>query len=133
MKDNDKMGKHAPGPWIDKGTCSTGHEIKAKVARIGDEFITIFHTPKTQDLSLQINEKGEIWALLAYERWIQFPSDNWIEMQKANARLIAAAPDLLEACKGVLIGFEALETLDTKNIHLDRMRAAIAKAEEPMQ
>ncbi len=41
----------------------------------------------------------------------------------ANARLIAAAPDLLEALKGVL------RVADRKTDEFDAARAAIAKAE----
>ncbi len=96
------MSKHTPGPWKHTGPQSTGHEIKGKVATIGEDFITFFQTPRIGDLVFQSNEKGEIWASLAYERWVQFPSDNWKEMQEANARLITAAPDLLDACKAAL-------------------------------
>ncbi len=32
---------------------------------------------------------------IADERWVQFSTGSWDEMQQANARLIAAAPDLL--------------------------------------
>lgn len=116
------MSKYTSGPWIDKGSGTTGHEIKAKIAKIGKEFMAIFHTPEVRDLSLQINEKGEIWALLAYERWVQFPSDDWKEMQKANVQLITAAPDLLEALKrsrGQWI----------HSVNADICLAAIAKAE----
>jgi hypothetical protein len=42
---------------------------------------------------------------------------------KANARLIAAAPELLEALKGVL------RVADRKTDEFDAARAAIAKAE----
>lgn len=121
------MSEHTPGPWIDKGSGTTGHEIKAKIARMGDEFITLFHTPETRDLSLQINEKGEIWALLAYERWVQFPSDNWIEMQKANVQLITAAPELLAACKAAL---EKCPFPVGAALVKGQLQEAISKAEE---
>lgn len=45
------------------------------------------------------------------------------ERHIANARLIAAAPDLLEALKGVVA------VADRKTDEFDRARAAIAKAE----
>jgi len=46
---------------------------------------------------------------------------------KANARLIAAAPDLLEALKSMCEGFSALKDSDFPA--LAKARAAIAKAE----
>ena len=50
--------------------------------------------------------------------------DGWIsEEEEANARLIAAAPDLLAALKGVV------RLSDRKHEAWDRARAAIAKAE----
>lgn len=44
------------------------------------------------------------------------------EENRENARLIAAAPDLLEALKGVVA------VADRKTVEFDRARAAIAKA-----
>jgi len=44
------------------------------------------------------------------------------ENVKANARLVAAAPDLLEALKGVV------RVADRKTVEFDAARAAIAKA-----
>lgn len=35
------------------------------------------------------------------------PGDS-LETEKANARLIAAAPDLLEACKAALVAFDSM-------------------------
>lgn len=49
----------------------------------------------------------------------------------ANARLIAAAPDLLEACRYALVRLEVIER--DKGVHshetIPELRAAIAKAE----
>lgn len=47
---------------------------------------------------------------------------SWIEEHKANARLIAAAPDLLEALIGVV------RVADRATVEFDAARAAIAKA-----
>lgn len=44
------------------------------------------------------------------------------EEDKANARLIAAAPDMAEALKGVL------RVADRKTVEFDVVRAALAKA-----
>lgn len=53
--------------------------------------------------------------------------------QDANARLIAAAPDLLEACKAIAVGpSEDLnhdEATQMVRANLAKVRAAIAKAE----
>jgi hypothetical protein len=46
-----------------------------------------------------------------------------------NARLIAAAPDLLEACKALEILFAPLARDSTTASWIDKARAAIAKAE----
>ena len=47
--------------------------------------------------------------------------------REANARLIAAAPDLLEAC---IYLAEGLEACGLTGVYLDQARAAIAKATE---
>ena len=50
------------------------------------------------------------------------------EEQKANAQLIASAPDLLEACKSVL---SALKEGRTNSDHIDSLQQAINKVEKP--
>jgi hypothetical protein len=49
----------------------------------------------------------------------------------ANARLIAAAPQMLEACERAAIFFANVEGIDetVRLAHLDRLNAAIAAAE----
>jgi len=52
------------------------------------------------------------------------------EEQEANARLIAAAPDLLEACKAALSVIKAnFPTEQSEFMALEKLDAAIAKAE----
>lgn len=70
------------------------------------------------------------------------PWQNGLEEARANARLIAAAPDMLAALKGALVSVETigefafLESLSPDarvaiNKRLEAIRAAIAKAEDP--
>lgn len=52
------------------------------------------------------------------------------EQRDANARLIAAAPDLFESCKKLLSAFEGTKLSDSLiRTETDAIRAAIAKAE----
>jgi len=54
-------------------------------------------------------------------------------LREANARLIAAAPELLEACRAALYGVVdrgGPDGLDKEEV-ADYLRAAITKAEEP--
>lgn len=57
--------------------------------------------------------------------------EDWNEEDMANARLIAAAPDLLMACKVALkrIGVDGCTVGRFERDALDRIEAAIAKAE----
>ena len=88
--------QHTPGPWLtDRNNVHTGQ-------------IAIVHHCIGND-------------------WIEIWSDKWAETgmceseQEANARLIAAAPDLLEA-------LEAMLTVGQPEGLTEKARAAIAKA-----
>lgn len=74
------MSKHTPGPWTAHGTVvrAEGRFI-CKVKR--------YPTPGYPDTG-ELAEESE-------------------QIKKANARLIAAAPDLLEALKRIMDGFDA--------------------------
>lgn len=51
--------------------------------------------------------------------------------QEANANLIAAAPELLEACKIIVNAFDSLSQSSparNETLHINAARAAIAKA-----
>ncbi len=117
--------KHTPGPWEDQGSCSSGHEIKAKVAHIGEELITLFHAPNMTDVTFQLTKEGELWGLLCYEQYVQFPSKIWEGMQEANVRLITASPDLLIACKTLMNA----KTANERSKAVDIGTAAVKKAE----
>ena len=89
------------------------------------------HTPKPWEVDSKtgdIRHKGTRVGIV-----YGIDADPWDvdeEECRGNARLIAAAPDLLEVCKDLLPGLEALSTLGVENIHLKHLKAAIAKAEE---
>lgn len=95
--------KHTPGPWLtDRNNVHTG-QIATVHHCIGNDWI-------------------EIWT------------DKWAETglgegeQEANARLIAAAPDLLAALQSVLAN--SLDSQGLADAH-KQARAAIAKATNP--
>jgi hypothetical protein len=117
---------HTPGPWRAVDTPSVGWEIKAEVKGYRGT-PTIWHGH---------GGGGDRSATLAYEPWVQFPPKELQEMFAANARLIAASPELLEALKKTwcaaisddhAIG-DGSAAASTCTVCADA-RAAIAKAE----
>lgn len=54
------------------------------------------------------------------------PTESGRDQQEANARLIAAAPELLEAAMAFIAPFDGIEVVQNSNIA--KARAAIAKA-----
>jgi hypothetical protein len=94
--------KHTPGPW------------HRRIGRVGNG------TPASQHEQV-CNSDGVAVVMLEHDG--QPDGD-------ANARLIAAAPDLLEACKDALSSFSAAHAHRRNgNCECDVIRAAIAKAE----
>ena len=93
------MSKHTPGPWL----------IEAQNSHTG----AIATVHNTTDV------------------WVEIWSENWIvtgmgpEEQSANARLIAAAPDLLEALQRAV---DLLARYPKHDEAWRQARAAIAKA-----
>ncbi len=72
------------------------------------------------------------WADIVDERgYVVAQSQNLYGSEVAidTARLIAAAPDLLAACKALLAAYDAAEAAGHGTILKDTARAAIAKAE----
>lgn len=93
------MSKHTPGPWTAEGTPEGGWRIEAVVSlEIGvEELLELFRGPAMKDIHFYFDaDKQQLCAMLAYIR--EFPTQDWEEMQEANSLLVAAAPDLLEAC-----------------------------------
>lgn len=91
------MSKHTPGPWeTDRNNVHSG------------QIATIHHCLN--------NDWVEVWS----PNW---PADE--DEQEANARLIAAAPELLEALEGFVACWDACASPVE---FAEKARAAIAKA-----
>lgn len=104
-KDNKQgaQGKHTSGPWVAGGSLISG-EAGVTIARV---------------LRRPAIYGGQAYNFSDTDR--DAPEHG--VMADANARLIAAAPDLLEACEAVLLRD------DVANDEIgDILRAAIAKA-----
>jgi hypothetical protein len=96
------MSKHTPGPWM----------VETDVVQPND-----VHVFAKDMLGIAIVDSRE------------YPEDTGTvprEVGLANARLIAAAPELLEACKAALAGFKQL---GFQIVFISTIEAAIAKAE----
>ena len=101
------MSKHTPGPW-------TTDEAD--------------HDEPYQDIRIQAGKRGicRVWIDDA-------PVHDYNAEQRANARLIAAAPDLLEALKALLnaeSGYEWGGYSEEEIAARDKAFAAIKAAEE---
>lgn len=104
------MNKHTPGPWV-----------------VGKAARNPYPDPP-----------GDKWSIAAYGCWIAgvYPFVRGCQDDseaKANARLIAAAPDLLEACRAMVDCYEGGMDSGCDPPRPDcpacQARAAIAKAE----
>lgn len=108
------MSGHTPGPWVDRGS-TRPIEVEAAMQELAGEHVSPIFANAVED--------GEYGDVVAFVR-----SDE-------DARLIAAAPDLLEAVKDAMsFSAEALELLagdDGRHLGPRRQRwaDAIAKAE----
>ena len=85
------------------------------------------HTPSPW--SLDEKEPGELWISnvdRSYPVCMVTASGNVTERDKADARLIAAAPDLLAACQEFVRKVECGEAKSTRSY--EQMKAAISRA-----
>lgn len=93
------MSKHTPGPWKYSRWDQWGDARFYISQQEGAPY-----TPNYSDVATLIAET---------------PSGELVRIQEANARLISAAPDLLDACKAALSDDQP---------YIEKCRAAIAKA-----
>lgn len=102
-----KTQTHTPGPW----KIEEGKSIQAQF--------------EGEDVQL---------CLVNTTRWSQPDNGKNLRLavqSEANARLIAAAPDLLAVCKAVALGLRGARIIKIPPAEdfIDMLRAAIAKAE----
>jgi hypothetical protein len=99
---------HTPGPWV------FGHVLKRP------DLITA--------ISEATEAEGKEWTIMRPLAAIHLrPGEKLSDPEiQANARLIAAAPELLEVCKAVIYTYE---NQDAASDTLDKAYAAVAKAE----
>lgn len=104
------MTKHTPGPWISED-CVAGRPPEAGCGIIASD----------DDFKISNPTRGIVaWA----SRIVSRPNEETL----ANARLIAAAPDLLEACELVIGSLSFDREDDFSKEVIRRLTAAIAKA-----
>lgn len=97
------MSKHTPGPWE-----------------------AIIDGPKNRGKACLVRTTASSRRSLCIEA--SRSGDNE-EEDFANTRLIAAAPDLLEACKSIVDGWENWSDIGRAEKGIELVKAAIAKAE----
>lgn len=110
------MSKHTPGPW---GVAGNGTMVVTPPVETARDLVKTGQFPVTS-IRIAITE-----------------NQNYIpqKMAKANAHLIAAAPELLDACREMaqaMRDYEMDVDVDPPNTHremMQRARSVIAKAE----
>lgn len=115
------MSKHSPGPWLHSGTESSVNFTEVQLA--------------------DGTRKGRLATSVCHHSRPGFPmirvgatSDDPVEVV-ANARLIAAAPDLLEALKAARENIwnnwrpNTASSMSRRDVLIRKLDAAIAKAE----
>lgn len=103
------MSKHTPGPWLAKYDVNGFYEISGEAVATPIPTASGVKTFMLQTRVAFTYEEGEI--------------------DEANARLIASAPELLEALRGLLDAHAVPSSICKERPAYDAARAAIAKAE----
>ena len=98
-----KQATHTPGPWHVAGDA-------------------VYSGTRTE-------KGGWVNSEQVFPRYVEDPASDTFQRLEANARLIAAAPELLEACEAAFMQFEhnGDEAPEDRAI-LDQLQHAIAKA-----
>ena len=107
---------HTPGPW----RAHTDKADKPQMAYRGNVCVLFMNGLGDDEYAAVSCAAGEVGPELS--------DADWHLIHKANARLVAAAPDLLAALNA-LIAFWEGDPMDLDTVTLVRARAAIAKAE----
>ncbi len=110
----------APGPWSyeDKPTAEIGIYMNIP------EGLTDF---------AEFEYKSNVGVMLFHDIWTQFPPTGFKDMQRANAQLMAASPDLVEALVKMTRLVGELLCPDTASAeHEGEVRAAHAARDEAL-
>jgi hypothetical protein len=108
------MSAHTPGPWF--------VETAGEATDIGHKHV--------QWLRYEISAGSNQWNHESYCLVGSISNANNSDQNQANARLIAAAPDLLEALRDVLKYVDYAQRVASPGFYqigIDKARAAIAK------
>jgi hypothetical protein len=113
------VAQHTPGPW--KAFNKDGKHVQADEWSTDCEgALTSTHAP------IKAGSRVVALVVASSKRWPDLPDI------APDCRLIAAAPELLEACRSIVNAFDALKPSSaarTEPMQINAARAAIAKAE----
>jgi hypothetical protein len=119
MEAEQKKISHTPGPW----TLSMGYGA-------GRQILAVLGDNKRHRDFVEFVLRGDVPVPIFTDVWVQFPSEEWGQMQDANAKLIAAAPCLLEALKRIVADFKDYPASERPCYAFDKAVEAIKKATE---
>jgi len=110
-----KTAKHTPGPWAAKECTDFGDDNRKTITSASGRHIAY--------VARGNHESDEHYGVLSRV-------DEWRPIHEANAKLLAAAPALLEACKAALdVGEIRFKTCALSAAVHDVLRKAIQGAE----